>query len=403
MAVAPSILDIFVVWHPDELGGEELFARLDEHYHSPAFSGLAGGAVEVYGRSAAWDPDGAPRPLGIAEELAPDIAAAQYNVVLVYVGAQFAQAVRDDSGWGRYVEEISSLGKRENVAVLTLIKSGFHIADTRIGELLGDIQPLAAESNVDAGTLGRELSQAITQWLRGNERIQVFISHTKHPSLVEDDAHDGAWIYDHVRNAILKTRLEDFFDAQDIQAGQAWEEALDGNARRSALLMVRTDAYAGREWTQREVFEAKSADMPIMCMYALNDGESRGSFLMDHIPSVPCDPSEPMPGIMTALNRLVDEALKRALWDAQQVYLEQDGFDWLPVHAPEPVTLARWLRSHQAVDPRDSHVWIIHPDPPLGPRERAVVTELCAIAGFTESVDILTPRTFASRGGVLPS
>lgn len=403
MAIAPPILDIFAVWHPDELGGDELFGGLDNHYHSSAFSGLAGGAVEVYARSAPWSADGAPRPFGIAAPLAPGIESAQHNVLLVYVGVALARAVKDDEGWERYIREIVELGKRDDVKVLTLIKHGFSIETTRIGALLGDIQPLDRNSHIDAGTLGRELSQAITQWLRGDDRIQVFVSHTKHPSLVEDDAHEGAWIYNYVRAAILDTHLEDFFDAQDIQAGEDWETALDSNARRSALLMIRTDAYAGREWTQREVLEAKLADMPIICMYALTDGESRGSFLMDHVPSVLCDPGDPLPGIMTALNRLVDEALKNALWEAQQVYIEKDGFDWLPVHAPEPVTLVRWLKKHKVDDPADPHVWIMHPDPPLGPRERDVVTDLCALAGFRESVDILTPRTFATRGGVLPS
>jgi hypothetical protein len=403
MSVAPPVLDIFVVWHPDELGGEDVFAQLDDHYHSPAFSGLAGGAVDVYGRSVAWAPGGAPRPFGIEAELAPGVAAAQYNVIVLYIGAGLAQAVLNDPDWERYVADIARLAERDNVIVLTLIRPKFSIANTRIGELVGGIQPLPRESLTDGGILGREVSQAITQWLTGEKQIQVFVSHTKHPSLVESDAHDGAWVYERVREAILTTRLEDFFDAQDIQSGEDWESVLDGNAQSSALLMVRTDTYAGREWTQREVFEAKAADMPIICMYALTDGEARGSFLMDHVPSVPCDLSDPMPGIKTALNRLVDEALKRALWHAQRVYLEDDGFDWLPVHAPEPVTLIRWLRRHQAADPEDRHVWVMHPDPPLGPREREVVTELCVLAGFDKSVDVLTPRTFATRGGVLPS
>lgn len=402
MPVTPPILDIFVIWHPDELGGEDLFKQLDDHYHSPAFSGLAGGAVEVYGRSAAWAPDSAPRPLGIAAELAPGVTAAQYNVIILYIGASLAQAVLNDSGWESYVADIAQYSGRDDVIVLPLLRPRFSIPDTRIGELVGGIQPLPRESLTDPGVFGREVSQAVTQWLTGQERIQVFVSHTKHPSLVESHDNDGACIYDRVREAILTTRLEDFFDAQDIQTGEDWEAALDGNARRSALLMVRTDSYAGREWTQREVLEAKAADMPIICMYALTDGESRGSFLMDHVPSVPCDLSQPLPGIKTALNRLVDEALKRSLWQAQEVYLKEHGFDWLPVHAPEPVTLTRWLMNHQAVDQADRHVWIMHPDPPLGPRERAVVTDLCVLAGFNTS-DVLTPRTFATRGGVLAS
>lgn len=403
MSVAPPILDVFVVWHPDDADGEELFVRLNDHYHSPAFSGLAGGAVEVYSRSARWAPSNAPRPLGIAAEVAPNVASAQHNVIVLHVGVGLARAVRDDPEWDAYVKDIVDLMNGEGVFILTVIQPEFDIARTSLGDLVAGIQSLPRESLNDAGILGREVSQAITQWLTGQKRIQVFVSHTKHPSLVESETSEGAWIYERVRETILGTRLEDFFDAQDIQSGTDWEDTLDSNARESVLLMVRTDAYAGREWTQREVLEAKQADVPIICMYALTDGESRGSFLMDHVPSVPCDLLNPGPGITMALNRLIDEALKHALWGAQRVYLEDDGFDWLPVHAPEPVTLTRWLSHHQVNDPADCHVWIMHPDPPLGPQERELVTQLCALAGFASSVDILTPRTFATRGGVLPS
>jgi hypothetical protein len=44
---------------------------------------------------------------------------------------------------------------------------------------------------------------------------------------------------------------------------------------------------------------------------------------------------------------------------------------------------------------------MMHPDPPLGPRERKVLLDMCGIAGIDGSLDILTPRTFAARGGKL--
>ena len=60
----PPILDVFVVWHPDDAIGEMALEWLSEHFHSTAFAGLAGGAVEVYGRSVGWDgPEAPPRPL----------------------------------------------------------------------------------------------------------------------------------------------------------------------------------------------------------------------------------------------------------------------------------------------------------------------------------------------------
>ena len=52
-APSPSVLDVFVVWHPEDKEGASICDTLFEHYHSDAFAGLAGSAVEVYGRSCA--------------------------------------------------------------------------------------------------------------------------------------------------------------------------------------------------------------------------------------------------------------------------------------------------------------------------------------------------------------
>lgn len=79
----------------------------------------------------------------------------------------------------------------------------------------------------------------------------------------------------------------------------------------------------------------KRHDLPIVSLYAVRAEEERGSFLMDHVPTVVCPPDDERAAIERALNRLVDEALpKRALWTMQASYLEADGFDWRPVHAP---------------------------------------------------------------------
>jgi hypothetical protein len=203
--------------------------------------------------------------------------------------------------------------------------------------------------------------------------------------------------------AIAQTHLEDFFDAHDLAPGSTWDAVLQENASNCAMLAIRTDLYAGREWTQREVLAAKRHDVPIVTLMALQEGEARGSFLMDHVPSVPFDRADAATSIERGLGRLVDEVLKRALWQAQAAYVTEQGFDWTPVHAPEPVTAVKWLADHRASSPDDQHAWVIHPDPPLGPAELAVATEVFEIAGFDRAkVEILTPRTFASRGGMLP-
>ena len=375
--------------------------HVQDHFHSQAFSGLVGGAVEVYGRSEPWGDDGVPRPIDRAGSPGAEVQPAQITAVVIVAGAALARAVRDEPAWADYLRSArTAAGARDTVFVVR--KKGYDATSGTLTDLLGDVQALANSAWDDSAVLGRELSQVLAQHIGMTEQIKVFVSHTKSASLVETSSLDGPHLFERVRAAIARTHLGAFFDAQDIQPGDDWAAILDRAASSSALLMVRTDHYAGREWTQREVFEAKRHDVPIVTMYALSNGEERGSFLMDHVPSVPCDLGDPDPGIDAALNRLVDEALKRALWLEQEVYLRSQGFDWLPVHAPEPVTLGPWLQAHRVSDPKDQHLWIMHPDPPLGQRERQVVTELCEIAGYTTAVDVLTPRTFANRGGNLP-
>ena len=149
--------------------------------------------------------------------------------------------------------------------------------------------------------------------------------------------------------------------------------------------MIRTDHYSSREWTQREVLEAKKAEIPIVCLSALTEGEQRGSFLLDHVPTVAYpnsaghsnpnkDKSSQGKAIVSAINRLIDESLRQALWRHQEipqhVIRTQDneneasnegpadthlndnhGFDVAPANAPEPLMLTRFLSEHKSKFP----------------------------------------------------
>ena len=207
-----------------------------------------------------------------------------------------------------------------------------------------------------------------------------------------------------VRRVIAnRTRLTAFFDDTDIPAGSNWDETLLKEASESALLIVRTDLYAGREWCQREVLVAKESGMPIVTLQAVRMLEERGSFLMDHMPVVPLQGENKKAwakAVERALDQLVDEALKRALWRHQERQLRELGFHWLPPSAPEPVTLAPWLRTLKEQGGHLQQYLVMHPDPPLGPEEARVIDDLAVLSGFESgAIDVVTPRTFSSRGG----
>lgn len=398
---APPILDVYVVWHPDDHAGADVFERIHAHFHSAAYSGLAGGAVEVYARSLGWSTaDGPPRPLLLPGPSDRMPQPAEFSAIVPVLGTGLRDAVQSDPDWAAYLDVIAG-SVTSSVSVLPVAVPGVNLSDSILQATVGAIQRLPLDSLAVAGLLERSVAQAVAQKAAGSTApVRVFISHAKHFSNSETDLPGGP-LYEHVRSVIAGTHLADFFDAHDLLPGTDWAAELEANASVCALLMVRTDRYASREWTQREVLAAKRHDVPIVGLIALTEGEARGSFLMDHVPTVALRDDAVTASIAASLNRLVDEVLKRALWGAQSTYIRDEGFDWTPVHAPEPSTAVDWLSRHQSGHSDDSHLWIIHPDPPLGSAERTVIDDMCRLAGFDTRVDILTPRTFAARGGVL--
>lgn len=402
----PPILEVYVLWHPDDETGSDVAETLLEHFHGTTFAGLIGGAVEVYTRSSGWAGSGGPpRPLPFVEPLPNGLASAAVTIVVPILGTQLARAVEQDPSWLAYLRQLAEAAEADaSVGLFSLqLDEGATAPGTRLGEIFGSHQALDSAGATDGPILCRDLAHSIAGFIGDpmGDRLRVFISHTKRYS--PDEEPDAVQdLVDLVRNSISNTHLAAFFDEADLAPGTKWEDELTAAAASSALLIVRTDLYASRDWCQREVLAAKRADMPIVVLQALGSGEERGSFLMDHLPSVPVRGEKAddwRVSIEVALNRLVDEALKRAIWNQQRTRLHSYGFDWLPANAPEPTTLVWWLASIDEHPTAEDKLFVLHPDPPLGNAEVAVIDDLLDVAGVPGLVEILTPRTFANRGG----
>lgn len=404
--VLPPVLEIYVVWHPDDAEGTSILDALLGHYRGTPYSGLLGGSVEVYARSVAWhDGSDAPRPLPCVKPLPYDLLAAQVTAVVPVVGPRLARAVEDErSQWRVYLEEIRAAraDSPERIGIFPVRIRGS--VDGELDRLLGDLQHMSSTSAEDPATLCREMSQAVAQFVNkpSGERLKVFISHTKRQPLTEDPA-DVDDVVSRVRSAIGSTQMQPFFDIADIQLGSGWEDELRREAASSALLAIRTDLYSGREWCQREFLIAKQSGMPIVTLNAVRGSEERGSFLMDHVPSVRYDDRSDETkrySIEAALNMLVGEALRRAIWNAQVAALHSQGVNWAPWHAPEPSTALHWLLHNERHTDGNGRILVMHPDPPLGSSESDVMDQLFALAVGGIQIDIVTPRTYVGHTGV---
>jgi hypothetical protein len=411
----PPVLEIYVVWHPEDAGGRTAAVQFCDHFHGTLFSGLIGGAVEVYVRSHGWcSAADAPRPIPIPGAEPPNgVSQADIVAIVPVLGLQFARAVEERPvAWRGYALAIAAAetAHKGRVCVFPLLIHPSATDGTELGRIFGRFQFLAAAAagapaELEAELRCRDLAQSIAQ-LAGRQRLTVFISHTKHLSGGEDGVTE---LIDRVRRIIGQTRLSQFFDANDLQPGSNWDDALRAGAAASALIALRTDLYSSREWCQREVLIAKQTGLPVVILDAPGRGDGRGSFLMDHVPRVPVHREGngwSDADIRRGLNLLVDENLKRALWQRQALLAKAEpGLDiaWWAPHAPEPATLVHWLKSHPraaaAARQRALRVLrVLHPDPPIGPDERLVLDEIAALRGLP-ALDIMTPRCLAARGG----
>ena len=408
----PPVLEIYVVHHPDDGAGAEIASEVFAHFHGTSFSGLVGGAIEVYIRSTPWQSDEVvPRPLpfpNVPQE--NGVSAARLIALAPILSLQLAKAV-EQTEWHAYMAKLVAAQQDlpGQVGIFPIAVEGAPNTG-RLADLLNAYQRLATPSGLHAQEplpelRCRDLAQGIAQLILGSEaRLQVFISHTRRAGAEEEDIPALIRL---VREIIADTRLRHFFDANDLQPGRDWDATLREQASTSALLALRTDLYASRAWCQREMLIAKQAGMPVVILDSLGKGEERGSFIMDHIPRIPVrdvEASWSRDDIRRGLNLLVDECLKRALWQVQQD-LAADRQDlriaWWAPHAPEPVTLSRWLRERQDAGEAvlgSGALRILHPDPPLGPDERASLLELCSLMGHTGTLEIMTPRALSARG-----
>ncbi|CAM3739469.1 hypothetical protein [Litorimonas haliclonae] len=413
----PPILEIFIVWHPDDASGDELAKIIFDHFmHGPTFSGVIGGGIQVSLRSSGWGVDNdAPRPIYSTQTDAPNgLRPAQFVAIVPLIGTEMAAAVEDtNSAWHRFLTSVQQVQTQtpETYGIFPYLFSKGANNKTTLGQIFREYQYIASgnhDATVESNSsmLCRDLTQGIAQLVSPDEmdRLTAFISHTKHHSVDENDDVDE--LIELVRRVIGNTRLNEFFDASDLQPGSDWEAELRARSGTSAMLALRTDLYSSREWCQREVAIAKVSGMPLIMVDAIGSGEERGSFLMDHVPRVAVRKIENQwqeKDVYRALNLLVDECLKRALW-MRQKELAQDRPEldvaWWAPHAPELLTLFIWIKDYLLSNPMPNEgIRILHPDPPLGPEEREVLINYARSTELTSEIDIMTPRQLATRGG----
>ena len=209
---------------------------------------------------------------------------------------------------------------------------------------------------------------AIIRFIQDNEeeqKLKLFISHSK-----KDKNKYGEQIAKELRDYIRsKTKLDSFFDANDIIDGYSFGDQIRDNVekKRTTLIVIHTDSYSEREWCQKEILLAKAAMRPIIVVSALEGTASRTFPYIANIPHTQYR-GDWSGVLILALRTTLDQLYQTKYLSMLQVSLpekERNKFNVLPF----PPEAYSYTYEELSKD-------IIYPEPPLFKDELDVLSRI---------------------------
>ena len=197
------------------------------------------------------------------------------------------------------------------------------------------------------------------------EKVQVFISHSKH-----DD--DGESVARSIRDWLhSNSAMSSFFDVYDIPAGLSFRDVLLHQIETSAVVALQTDSYSSREWCRREVIEAKLRHVPMIVVDCLREFDKRGIPYMGNVPIIRMNPDQ-RERIGMVAGCLLDEVFQVYIWRCRvERYSEAHPDVLFIARPPELISLA----SLPAIQSETGSL-IVYPEPLLGADEARLFLEI---------------------------
>ena len=210
------------------------------------------------------------------------------------------------------------------------------------------------------------------------EKIQVFLSHSKHDDSGESVALSiRDWIHTH-------SQLGSFLDVYDIPPGLPFGEVVLHQIGAGAVVAVHTDSYSSREWCRREVIEAKRRLVPMIVVDCLQDADPRGMAYLGNVPVVRMEPSR-TDRIAAIASCLLDEVFRTWLWLCRvRPYLSDFPEVLFTARPPELIALA-------AVPPCSAPT-IVYPEPLLSADEERLFRKISSGVRLQTLTDWLEER-----------
>ena len=263
--------------------------------------------------------------------------------------------------WYEYVDKLRPLIETKNVNLyaVSLCKYSYDIS-----EWLKDIQFITLKE-YDIRRCWTEFQLRLFDCLirliteTHNKKINLFISHSK-----KDNDHKGELMAKSLRDYLRSdTKLDSFFDANDILDGYFFGEQIKNSICHSILIILETSTYSEREWCRIEAITGKEKHVPSIIV-SLFDGITERVFpYLGNLPKI-------------QFNGCWDEVVALALKTALKQYYDNFYLSYLKSQLPLQNTTA-FPFAPELINLAECEAGqtVLYPEPPLGTEELSILSK----------------------------
>ena len=280
-----SPFSIYVTWHPEFIEGklyaENIFSTFCRELRFPLARAIN---IPVYYRNKSKSDTKVPIDIKYKES--------HKNAVIILVD----DFMFNDDDWRNYIQElVKNISENTRVFPIAFSDYSYHIDKESL------IEKQFIRANEISGVTDNDIFENKWKLIKSrllhdvarqlkNEKevyntnktddapVKLFLSHAKK---------DGEDLAKKFRDYLeIYTKLDTFFDTNDIADGHDFEEQINKNIENSAIIVFNTDEYSNREWCRREVIVAKRYGCPILCVQSIKKGETRSFPYLGNVPTL---------------------------------------------------------------------------------------------------------------------
>lgn len=261
-----------------------------------------------------------------------------------------------DTKWRDYILKLKKQIEGGAPAVLYSVKQFEYATD--LSFIKKDQMIIPPNDDIIAGwdEVSSHIYDCLIRYMKDmtQDKLKLFISHAKR---------DGLVVAENLRNSLRsKTKLDSFFDKNDIIEGVDFEKQIKENVKSSLLMVLDSDAYGTRQWCQKEILCAKKYGVPIVVVDMHSDVITRTFPYMGNVPSIRLNDDN----LDSAINLLLRTGLR---YEYQKNYLtrivkegnDDDDFDILS-YQPELLDMHMLEKNN-----------VLYPEPPVSEEERRIL------------------------------